>query len=137
MPRLAVDARLDRVVLRPAREHHCSARARVGVVFSLARWGSRLPLLSSGELSVDALVLSLQTTLDPGAADALTARYDLRFGDDRFLAEIANGAAGDGIRASARPGRREPAREERRLDVVSAAQPDIDIMISYGSWHSS
>lgn len=62
------------------------------VVFSLARWGSRLPLPSSGELSVDALVLALQSTFDPAAADALTARYELRFGDDRFRAEIANGA---------------------------------------------
>jgi DNA-binding HxlR family transcriptional regulator len=61
------------------------------VLLSLARWGSRLPLASSGELSVDALVLALQTTFDPGAADGLSACFELRFGDDRFAAGIADG----------------------------------------------
>jgi DNA-binding HxlR family transcriptional regulator len=62
------------------------------VLLSLGRWGSRLPLAASGELSVDALVLALQTTFDPEAAQGLAARCELRFGDDRFLAEIADGA---------------------------------------------
>jgi DNA-binding HxlR family transcriptional regulator len=62
------------------------------VLLSLAQWGSRLPLASSGELSIDALVLALQSTFDPDAADGLSARCELRFGDDRFLAEIADGA---------------------------------------------
>jgi DNA-binding HxlR family transcriptional regulator len=61
------------------------------VLLSLARWGSQLPVTAAGELSADALVLALQTTFDPAAADGLSARCELRFGDDRFLAEIADG----------------------------------------------
>jgi len=62
------------------------------VLLALGRWGGRLPLVPSGELSADALVLALQTTFDPGAADGMSARCELWFGDDRFLARIAGGA---------------------------------------------
>jgi len=62
------------------------------VLLSLARWGSRLPLAPAGELSVDALVLALQTTFDPESGAGLSARCELWFGDDRFVAEIADGA---------------------------------------------
>jgi DNA-binding HxlR family transcriptional regulator len=62
------------------------------VLLALAAWGSRQPLPAGGELSLDALILALKSTFDPSAADGLRARYELRFGDDRFRAGIADGA---------------------------------------------
>jgi DNA-binding HxlR family transcriptional regulator len=61
------------------------------VLLGLARWGSRTPTTSTGELSVDALALALRTTFDPGAAGGLNARFDVRLGDDRLHAEIGDG----------------------------------------------
>ncbi len=61
------------------------------VLVQLGRWGSRAPLGSAGELSVDALILALKTTFDPDAAVGLSATYELRLGDDRFVARIAEG----------------------------------------------
>jgi DNA-binding HxlR family transcriptional regulator len=60
-------------------------------VVQLARWGSRAPISSNAELSADALVLALRTTFDPAAAGDLRASYELRLGDDRFRAEVADG----------------------------------------------
>lgn len=61
------------------------------VLLALARWGSRIPVGSAAELSIDALVLALQTTFDSDAAGALRARLELRIGDDCFRAEIGSG----------------------------------------------
>jgi DNA-binding HxlR family transcriptional regulator len=61
------------------------------VLLALGRWGSRIPAGSGAELSVDALILALQTTFDPAAAAGRQARLELRLGDDRFHAEIASG----------------------------------------------
>lgn len=62
------------------------------VLIALGRWGSRVPLDASttSELSVDALILALKTTFDPGIAGTLRASYQLRVGEDRFHAEIAD-----------------------------------------------
>ena len=61
------------------------------VLVALARWGSRVPVGTAAELSTDALMLALQTTFDPRAADALRARLELRIGDDCLRAEIGSG----------------------------------------------
>jgi DNA-binding HxlR family transcriptional regulator len=61
------------------------------VLLALGRWGSRIPAESAAELSVDALILALQTTFDPAAAAGRRARVELRLGDDCFQAEIASG----------------------------------------------
>jgi DNA-binding HxlR family transcriptional regulator len=61
------------------------------VLFHLARWGSRAALTSGNELSVDALMFALKTSFDAEAAGDLRAGYELRLGDDRFHAEIADG----------------------------------------------
>ncbi len=58
---------------------------------ALARWGSRSPIGSSAELSVDALILALQTTFDARTAGGLHARCELRLGHDRFQATIRDG----------------------------------------------
>lgn len=62
------------------------------VLLALATWGSRRPIRSTAEMSVDALMLALKTTFSPAAAAGLRARYELRLGADRFRAEIADGA---------------------------------------------
>jgi DNA-binding HxlR family transcriptional regulator len=61
------------------------------VLLAMARWGSRIPAASTAGLSVDALILALKTTFDPDVAGGLCARYQLRIGDDRFQALIADG----------------------------------------------
>ena len=47
------------------------------ILDALARWGSRVPLAATTELSVDAFILALKTTFDPVAAAGLHARYEL------------------------------------------------------------
>ncbi|MBA3507356.1 MAG: transcriptional regulator [Betaproteobacteria bacterium] len=61
------------------------------VIIELGRWGARSPSLPrDAELSVDSLILSFRTMFDSRAAAGLTASYELRFGEYRFHAEIAN-----------------------------------------------
>jgi len=61
------------------------------VIIELGRWGARSPALPrDAELSVDSLILFFRTMFDSRAAKGLTANYELRFGDDRFHAEVAN-----------------------------------------------
>ena len=54
-----------------------AGRALEPVVLELARWGSRTPVRSEADLSVDALVLALRTTVDPHHR----LRSDLRAAD--------------------------------------------------------
>lgn len=51
-------------------------------LLALAAWGSRAPLTSSADLSVDALVLALRTTFDAAAARGLDVRCAVRLPDD-------------------------------------------------------
>ena len=61
-------------------------------IVSLGRWGARSPTkLHDAELGVDSLVLSFRTMFDPLVADGLRASYELRLGEDRFRAVVANG----------------------------------------------
>jgi DNA-binding HxlR family transcriptional regulator len=52
------------------------------VLLSLARWGSRSAVSSERELSVDALLIALQTTFDPARGEIGKARVELRIGAD-------------------------------------------------------
>jgi DNA-binding HxlR family transcriptional regulator len=62
------------------------------VVTQLGRWGARSPSLPlDAEMSIDSLVLALRTMFDPRAADGLRASYELRLGEDRFRAVVADG----------------------------------------------
>lgn len=62
------------------------------VIVSLGRWGARSPSKPrDAALGVDSLILSFRTMFDPRAADGLRASYELRFGEDRFRAEVAGG----------------------------------------------
>ena len=52
------------------------------VLLSLARWGSRTAVASDKDLSVDALLIALQTTFDPERCEIDKARVELRLGGD-------------------------------------------------------
>jgi DNA-binding HxlR family transcriptional regulator len=75
------------------------------LLIALDRWGARVPsdaIDAGAELSVDALVLALRTSFEPGRAGALRARVELCVDGDRFQAEI-----GEGVFAIARGGPRD------------------------------
>jgi DNA-binding HxlR family transcriptional regulator len=57
----------------------------------LSAWGSRTPLTSNGDLSVDALALAMKTTFDPAAAGDLRIRCELRLDGDRLSLVVAGG----------------------------------------------
>jgi hypothetical protein len=62
------------------------------VIISLGRWGARSPLRPrEAKLGIDSLILSFRTMFDPFAAESLEASYELRLGEDRFRAEVADG----------------------------------------------
>lgn len=62
------------------------------VIIRLGRWGARSPSKPrDAELGVDSLILSFRTMFDPRAAEGLGASYELRLGEDRFRAEVADG----------------------------------------------
>jgi DNA-binding HxlR family transcriptional regulator len=62
------------------------------VIIRLGRWGARSPSKPrDAELGVDSLILSFRTMFDPRAAEGLEASYELRFGEDRFHAEVVDG----------------------------------------------
>lgn len=61
------------------------------VIDRLGRWGVRSPSKpKDAPIGVDALVLSFRTMFEPTAAEGLAARYELRLGEDRFRAEVAD-----------------------------------------------
>jgi DNA-binding HxlR family transcriptional regulator len=63
------------------------------IVLGLGRWGSRAPFPADhGELGVDAFVLALKTLYDPTGADGLAgSSFELRLGEHRFAARVADG----------------------------------------------
>jgi DNA-binding HxlR family transcriptional regulator/putative sterol carrier protein len=62
------------------------------VIIRLGRWGARSASRPrDAALSVDSLVLSFRTMFDPRAAEGLNASYELRLGEDRFRAVVADG----------------------------------------------
>lgn len=61
------------------------------VIDRLGRWGVRSPSKpKDAPIGVDALILSFRTMFDSEAAEGLDARYELRLGEDRFRAEVAD-----------------------------------------------
>ena len=62
------------------------------VILSLGRWGARSACRPrEARLGVDSFILSLRTMFDAEAAEGLKALYELRFGEDRFYAEVSDG----------------------------------------------
>ena len=91
-------------------------------IISLGRWGARSPARPhDAGLGVDSLILSFRTMFDPSAADGLEATCELRFGEDRFFAEVANGRFEISRGDAARP------------DAVIEANSDALAAVVYGS----
>ena len=62
------------------------------VIIGLGRWGARSPSRPrDAGLGVDSLILSFRTMFDPRTAEGLNASYELRLGEDRFRAVVADG----------------------------------------------
>jgi DNA-binding HxlR family transcriptional regulator len=62
------------------------------VIISLGRWGARSASRPrEAELGVDSLILSFRTMFDARAARGIRASYELRLGEDRFYALVADG----------------------------------------------
>ncbi len=62
------------------------------VIIGLGRWGVRSPSRPrDAEIGVDSIIIALRTMFDPLAADGLSASYELRLGEDRFRAVVADG----------------------------------------------
>jgi DNA-binding HxlR family transcriptional regulator len=60
------------------------------VLLALAGWGSQAPFPAVGDLSADALVFSLRTTLDPTISPTLVMNVSIRLGGiDEFTLTIA------------------------------------------------
>jgi DNA-binding HxlR family transcriptional regulator/putative sterol carrier protein len=62
-------------------------------VISLGHWAARSPsgLASGAPVGVDSTILALRSRFDADAARGLRARYELRFGEDRFRIEVGGG----------------------------------------------
>jgi DNA-binding HxlR family transcriptional regulator len=58
------------------------------ILIRLGRWGARAGHRPKGPLSVDALMVALESTFVPKSAADLRASYELRLGEDRFSAYI-------------------------------------------------
>ena len=62
------------------------------IIIGLGRWGARSPSRPrDAGLGVDSLILSFRTMFDPWAAEGVDASYELRLGEDRFRAVVADG----------------------------------------------
>ena len=62
------------------------------VLDALGRWGARAPMAPPEcGMSFDAHILSFRTVFDPGKAAGVSLTLDLRFGEQRFRATVADG----------------------------------------------
>jgi DNA-binding HxlR family transcriptional regulator len=62
------------------------------VLVALGRWALRAPSFDgTGTLSVVSAVLTLRTYFDPAKHPGWRARFELRFGDERFAVSVADG----------------------------------------------
>ena len=77
-------------------------RGLEAVLVALGRWGRVLPTPEGTVRNTDALVLGLKWAFDGERAAAISGRYDLRIGDDRFCIDVADGTIG--VRRDDAPG---------------------------------
>lgn len=62
------------------------------VLVRLGRWGAQSSLKPAGKLSRTAFLVALESTFDSTAAGTLSARYELRLGEERCGVEVHEGA---------------------------------------------
>jgi DNA-binding HxlR family transcriptional regulator len=92
-----------------------------GIVISLGHWAARSPSgLNDGPVGPDSTILALRSRFDSSAADGLRAGYDVRFGEDGFRIEVA-----DGEIAVAREG-------AERADATIDTDPDTLAAVLWG-----
>jgi putative sterol carrier protein len=91
------------------------------VIMALGRWGARSPMRPQDAcLSIDALILSFRTMFDPRSAEGFEASLELRLGEDRFHAWIAEGRM-DLVRGAA-----------DKPDAILEAEPGQLAAVVYG-----
>jgi DNA-binding HxlR family transcriptional regulator len=61
------------------------------ILLALGRWGRRSTRRPIGELSVDALLVALESSFDPERVPELSATYELRLGHERFSVAVEDG----------------------------------------------
>jgi DNA-binding HxlR family transcriptional regulator len=61
------------------------------ILLELGRWGARSVKPPAGTLSVDALMVALESTFVPANAADLRASYELRLGEERFSVDVGGG----------------------------------------------
>lgn len=62
------------------------------LIRELGRWAANSPNFAAGKpMSVSSVVLSLRTMFEPKEAQGFNADISLRFGEERFVAEVAHG----------------------------------------------
>jgi DNA-binding HxlR family transcriptional regulator/putative sterol carrier protein len=62
------------------------------IVLFLGSWGVRSPSFpDDAAVGVDSVALALRSLFDPDAGEGLSARYELRLGEDRFQVRITAG----------------------------------------------
>ena len=62
------------------------------VMIELGRWGSRAPFPpEDATIGPDSVILALETLFCPAAAEGMSGSYELRLGDQRFRARVAEG----------------------------------------------
>jgi DNA-binding HxlR family transcriptional regulator len=61
------------------------------ILLQLGRWGARSSVRPVGGLSVDALLVALESTFDARRAAELRATYELRLGEERFTVAVDQG----------------------------------------------
>jgi len=61
------------------------------ILLQLGRWGARSPERPAGALSVDALMIALESTFVPERTADLRGSYELRLDEERFSVDIDRG----------------------------------------------
>lgn len=61
------------------------------ILLQLGRWGARSTTRPAGALSVDALMVALESTFVAASAADLRATYELRLGEERFSIDVDHG----------------------------------------------
>jgi DNA-binding HxlR family transcriptional regulator len=61
------------------------------ILLQLGRWGARSLHRPTGALSVDALMVALESTFAPQNASELSATFEVRLGEERFSVQVGSG----------------------------------------------
>jgi DNA-binding HxlR family transcriptional regulator len=73
------------------------------ILLELGAWGAQSSVRPKGQLSVDALMVALESTFVAGKADEVQATYELRLGERRYVVEIDRGSIAVARGAARRP----------------------------------